>query len=128
AGRILRSISLLSKLSFSIVIITGPHGPSGQHGRQPSGIETSGKTTRPPSPGGSGGIVHTHSSPCGHATEAAANSGGMPMYLRRQFLQGSLSMAALAALGPLLPRLSFAAGNLLQRAIPSSGESLPVIG
>ncbi len=50
------------------------------------------------------------------------------MYPRRQFLQGSLSMAALAALGPLLPGVSFAADSLIRRAIPSSGEALPVIG
>ncbi|HAQ25490.1 MAG TPA: aldo/keto reductase [Pseudomonas sp.] len=50
------------------------------------------------------------------------------MYPRRKFLQHSLSMAALAALGPLLPGLSFAAGSLISRAIPSSGETLPVIG
>ncbi|MBE7376250.1 aldo/keto reductase [Pseudomonas lopnurensis] len=50
------------------------------------------------------------------------------MYKRRQFLHGSASLAALAALGPLLPSLSFAADGLIKRAIPSSGETLPVIG
>jgi aryl-alcohol dehydrogenase-like predicted oxidoreductase len=47
---------------------------------------------------------------------------------RRRFLQHSASLAALAALTPWLPSGAFAAGGLLQRKIPSSGELLPVIG
>jgi aryl-alcohol dehydrogenase-like predicted oxidoreductase len=50
------------------------------------------------------------------------------MYRRRQFLQGSAVCMAIAALGPLLPALSFAAQGVLRRTIPSSGEALPVIG
>src|SRR5690606_26297009 len=50
---------------------------------------------------------------------AVVITGGAPLYPRRKFLQHSLSMAALAALGPLLPRLSFAADGLTTRAIPS---------
>ncbi|MCW8156109.1 aldo/keto reductase [Stutzerimonas stutzeri] len=50
------------------------------------------------------------------------------MYRRRQFIQGSAVCMAMAALGPLLPALSFAAQGLLKRTIPSSGEALPVIG
>lgn len=47
---------------------------------------------------------------------------------RRRVLQGGASLAALAALMPWLPSSAFASGNLLSRAIPSSGEQLPVIG
>lgn len=47
---------------------------------------------------------------------------------RRRFLQHSASLAALTALTPWLPARAFAAGSLLQRQIPSSGELLPVIG
>ncbi|MFI8745817.1 aldo/keto reductase [Pseudomonas sp. NPDC077186] len=47
---------------------------------------------------------------------------------RRRFLQHSASLAALTALTPWLPAGAFAAGGLLQRQIPSSGELLPVIG
>ncbi|MCY1518370.1 Aldo/keto reductase family protein [compost metagenome] len=48
---------------------------------------------------------------------------------RRHFLQGGASLAALAALAPWLPNTAWAAASsLLQRKIPSSGESLPVIG
>jgi len=47
---------------------------------------------------------------------------------RRHFLQSSSLLAAVAALGPLLPSSVWAAEGLLQRQIPSSGESLPVIG
>ena len=47
---------------------------------------------------------------------------------RRRFLHGSASLAALAALMPWLPSSAFASGTLLSRAIPSSGELLPVIG
>ncbi|MCY1530726.1 Aldo/keto reductase family protein [compost metagenome] len=48
---------------------------------------------------------------------------------RRRFIQGSLSLAALASLAPLLPPSAWAASApLIQRRIPSSGESLPVIG
>lgn len=47
---------------------------------------------------------------------------------RRRFLQHSASLAALTALTPWLPAGAFAAGSLLQRQIPSSGELLPVIG
>lgn len=50
------------------------------------------------------------------------------MSTRRQFLQGAASLAALAALGPGVARPGLAAEPLLQRAIPSSGERLPVIG
>ena len=47
---------------------------------------------------------------------------------RRRVLQGGASLAALAALMPWLPSSAFASGTLLSRAIPSSGEQLPVIG
>ena len=47
---------------------------------------------------------------------------------RRRFLHGSASLAALAALMPWLPSSALASGTLLSRAIPSSGELLPVIG
>ncbi|CAD5108248.1 aldo/keto reductase [Zestomonas carbonaria] len=47
---------------------------------------------------------------------------------RRHFLQGGISLAALAALSPWLPNTALAAGPLLQRTIPRSGETLPVIG
>ena len=47
---------------------------------------------------------------------------------RRRVLQHSAQLAALAALMPWLPRGAFAASGLLQRRIPSSGESLPAIG
>ncbi|AYC31523.1 aldo/keto reductase [Pseudomonas cavernae] len=51
---------------------------------------------------------------------------------RRHFIQGGASLAALAALAalsPWLPNATWAApAPLLQRKIPSSGESLPVIG
>ncbi|MDG9927693.1 MULTISPECIES: aldo/keto reductase [unclassified Pseudomonas] len=52
------------------------------------------------------------------------------MPTRRRFLQHTTGVAALAALGPLLPNLSWAAdsGGLLRRRIPSSGELLPAIG
>ncbi|MDH0896014.1 MULTISPECIES: aldo/keto reductase [unclassified Pseudomonas] len=52
------------------------------------------------------------------------------MPTRRRFLQHTTGVAALAALGPLLPNLSWAADSsgLLRRRIPSSGELLPVIG
>lgn len=52
------------------------------------------------------------------------------MPTRRRFLQHTAGVAALAALGPLLPNLSWAAdsGGLLRRRIPSSGELLPAIG
>lgn len=47
---------------------------------------------------------------------------------RRRFLHGSASLVALAALMPWLPSSVFASGTLLSRAIPSTGELLPVIG
>ena len=47
---------------------------------------------------------------------------------RRRVLQAGASLTALAALLPWLPASAFAAGTLLSRAIPSSGEQLPVIG
>src|SRR5690606_227826 len=47
---------------------------------------------------------------------------------RRRVLQGSASLAALAALIPWLPASAFATGTLPSRTIPSSGEPLPVIG
>ena len=47
---------------------------------------------------------------------------------RRRFLQQSSVVAALATLSPLIPDLAFAAPQLLLRKIPSSGETLPVIG
>lgn len=47
---------------------------------------------------------------------------------RRQFLQHSSLLAAVAALAPLWPNLAFAAPQLLSRKIPASGEALPVIG
>lgn len=50
------------------------------------------------------------------------------MPTRRRVLQGSASLAALAVLMPWLPSSVFAAETLLSRAIPSSGELLPVIG
>lgn len=47
---------------------------------------------------------------------------------RRHFIQGSASLLALAAT-PWLPSLAYAdPSQLLKRAIPSSGELLPVIG
>ncbi|WAJ37375.1 aldo/keto reductase [Pseudomonas sp. GOM7] len=50
------------------------------------------------------------------------------MASRRQILQGGASLAVLAALTPWSLSASFAAGTLLSRPIPSSGEALPVIG
>ena len=50
------------------------------------------------------------------------------MFTRRQLLQRSALIATLSALGPLLPALSFAAQGVLRRAIPATGETLPVIG
>lgn len=47
------------------------------------------------------------------------------MHSRRRFIQYSSAAAALAALAPYI---SFAATGLLQRKVPASGESLPVIG
>lgn len=49
---------------------------------------------------------------------------------RRHFLQGSAALLSLAASSQLLPGFAFAANPaaVLQRKIPSSGESLPVIG
>lgn len=49
------------------------------------------------------------------------------MQTRRQLLHRSAVIAALTALGPLLPSLAWAE-PLRQRRIPSSGEMLPVIG
>lgn len=50
------------------------------------------------------------------------------MFTRRQMLQGSVSVAALAATAPLSSMLSLAAEGLHRRSIPASGELLPVIG
>lgn len=50
------------------------------------------------------------------------------MPTRRQLLHRSALLASLAALGPLLPSLVRAADGLRTRAIPSSGEKLPVVG
>ncbi len=49
---------------------------------------------------------------------------------RRHILQGSAALLSLAAISQLLPGFAFAANPaaVLQRKIPSSGESLPVIG
>lgn len=49
---------------------------------------------------------------------------------RRHFIRHSATLLTLAAVTPLLPRFAFAAisNQLLQRKIPSSGESIPVIG
>ena len=45
---------------------------------------------------------------------------------RRDFIQASAAITAMAALSPLLP--AFAANSLLTRKIPATGEALPVIG
>lgn len=45
---------------------------------------------------------------------------------RRDIIQASAAITAMAALSPLLP--AFAANSLLTRKIPSTGEALPVIG
>ena len=50
------------------------------------------------------------------------------MQTRRQLLHRSAVLAAIAALGPLLPSLAQAAEPLRMRTIPGSGEMLPVIG
>ncbi|WP_287028736.1 aldo/keto reductase [Pseudomonas sp. UBA6310] len=50
------------------------------------------------------------------------------MPTRRQFVQQSSLLAAMAGLAPLLPASAFAADGLLMRSIPSSGERLPAIG
>lgn len=47
-------------------------------------------------------------------------------FSRRDILQITTALTAMAALSPLLP--AFAAGTLLTRKIPSTGEDLPVIG
>ncbi len=49
---------------------------------------------------------------------------------RRHFIRHSATLLTLAAVTPLLPRFAFTAisNQLLQRKIPSSGESIPVIG
>ncbi|WP_417779607.1 aldo/keto reductase [Stutzerimonas xanthomarina] len=50
------------------------------------------------------------------------------MPTRRQLLSRSALLVSVAALGPLLPLLARGAEPLRQRAIPASGEMLPVIG
>ena len=50
------------------------------------------------------------------------------MISRREFLGTSLGAGAALALTPELLRALQQPGGLLQRAIPSSGELLPVIG
>ena len=50
------------------------------------------------------------------------------MSTRRQLLQRSAIAAAMFALGPLLPSFVLAAETLRTRKIPSTGETLPVIG
>ncbi|MEE4462072.1 aldo/keto reductase [Azotobacter chroococcum] len=50
------------------------------------------------------------------------------MHTRRQFLQRSALLAAVAAMAPLLSTPSRAAEPLLARRIPVSGEELPAIG
>ena len=50
------------------------------------------------------------------------------MPTRRQFVQYTAALGALASCGPLMSRLAFAAQPLLQRKIPATGEWLPVIG
>lgn len=50
------------------------------------------------------------------------------MHTRRQFLQRSALLAAVAAMAPLLATPSRAAEPLLARRIPASGEELPAIG
>uniref|UniRef100_UPI00371F572A aldo/keto reductase n=1 Tax=Streptomyces parvus TaxID=66428 RepID=UPI00371F572A len=50
------------------------------------------------------------------------------MPTRRQLLSRSALLATVAALGPLLPLLARGAEPLRQRAIPATGEMLPVIG
>ena len=50
------------------------------------------------------------------------------MQTRRQLLSRSALLATVAALGPLLPLLARGAEPLRQRAIPATGEMLPVIG
>lgn len=47
-------------------------------------------------------------------------------FSRRDFIQMSATLTAVASLSPLLP--AFAAARLLTRKIPGSGEDLPVIG
>ncbi|MCQ4278298.1 aldo/keto reductase [Pseudomonas stutzeri] len=50
------------------------------------------------------------------------------MQTRRLLLSRSVLLATVAALGPLLPLLARGAEPLRQRAIPATGEMLPVIG
>ena len=50
------------------------------------------------------------------------------MPTRRQLLHRSALLAAVAALGPVLPSFVTAAESLRTRTIPESGETLPVIG
>ena len=50
------------------------------------------------------------------------------MPTRRQLLHRSALLAAVAALGPVLPSFVTAAESLRTRTIPGSGETLPVIG
>ncbi|MCH2342125.1 aldo/keto reductase [Pseudomonas sp. NPDC047963] len=50
------------------------------------------------------------------------------MPTRRQLLSRSALLATVAGLGPLLPLLARGAEPLRQRAIPATGEMLPVIG
>ncbi|WAE62357.1 aldo/keto reductase [Stutzerimonas sp. R40042] len=50
------------------------------------------------------------------------------MYRRRQLLRASTICMAAAGLGAWLPRLGLAAQQVQRRAIPSTGEMLPVIG
>ncbi len=50
------------------------------------------------------------------------------MYRRRQLLRASTICMAAVALGAWLPRLGLAAQQVQRRAIPSTGEMLPVIG
>lgn len=50
------------------------------------------------------------------------------MQTRRQLLHRCAVLTAVAALGPLLPFVTYAAEPLRMRKVPSTGEMLPVIG
>lgn len=50
------------------------------------------------------------------------------MQTRRQFIQRSSALAAMASMTSLFPSLSFSAPEVLKRTIPVTGETLPVIG
>jgi diketogulonate reductase-like aldo/keto reductase len=58
----------------------------------------------------------------------AANASPLPSPGRRHWLRGALGTAALASAWPIVANAQAAAGGVITRRIPSSGEALPVVG